>query len=85
MEAAHALVLTAAAELQMQLDHPSPEIIDSRAREVFGKAGKAQTWLSRPRKIFNSRPPKQIMESGDVEMMREVLKALIAIEFGMFS
>ncbi len=85
MGAAQSLVVTGAAELQMQLDHPSPEMIRSRANEVFGNADKAQTWLNRPRRIFNSRSPEQIIESGDAEMMREVLKALIAIEFGTFS
>ena len=79
------LVVTGAAELRMQLDHPSPEIVRSRAAEVFGNKDKAQTWLSRPRAIFNGRSPEQIIESGDVEGMREVLKALIAIEFGTFS
>jgi hypothetical protein len=39
MGAAHPLVVTSDAELQMQLDHPSPEIIRSRAAEVFGNAG----------------------------------------------
>ena len=85
MGAAHPLVVTSAAELQMQLDYPSAEIIRSRAAEVFGNAGKARTWLSRSRRIFDGRSPDQIIESGDVRMMREVLKALIAIEFGTFS
>jgi uncharacterized protein (DUF2384 family) len=85
MGAAHPLVVTSAAELQMQLDYPSAEIIRSRANEVFGSADKARTWLSRSRRIFDGRSPDQIIESGDVRMMREVLKALIAIEFGTFS
>lgn len=85
MGAAHPLVITGAAELQMQLNQPSDEIIRARATEVFGNAVKAQTWLNRPRSIFNGRSPEQIMESGDLDMMREVLKALIAIEFGTFS
>jgi hypothetical protein len=74
-----------AAELQIQLDHPSAEIIRSRATEVFSNTDKAQTWLHRRREIFNGRYPEQIIESGDVERMRDVLKALIAIEFGTFS
>jgi uncharacterized protein (DUF2384 family) len=73
------------AELQRQLDHPSAGIIRSRAAEVFGNPDKARTWLSRSRRIFDGRSPDQIIASGDVEMMREVLKALIAIEFGTFS
>jgi len=85
MGAAHPLVVTGTAELQMQLEHPSPEIVRARANEVFGNSGKAQTWLVRPRTIFKGQSPEQIMEAGDVEMMREVLKALIAIEFGTFS
>ena len=85
MEAAHPIVVTGAAELQMQLDHPSAEIIRWRATEVFGNAEKAGVWLHRPRRIFHGRSPEQIVESGDIEGMREVLKALIAIEFGTFS
>ena len=85
MGSARPLVVTATAELQMQLDHPSAEVIRARATEVFGDADKAQTWLLRPRRIFNGRSPQQIIDAGDVEMMREVLKALIAIEFGTFS
>ena len=85
MGAAHPPVVTSAAELQMQLERPSAEIIRSRAVEVFGSADKAQTWLNRSRKIFNGRSPEQIIEAGDTDMMREVLEALIAIEFGSFS
>ena len=84
MGAAHPHSVSGLAELQMQLEHPSAEIIQSRAAEVFGNAGKAKTWLNRPRKIFNARSPEQIIESGNADMMREVLKALIAIEFGTF-
>ena len=85
MGAAHPLVVTGSAELQMQLDRPSAGAIRSRAGEVFGDADKAQAWLNRARRIFAGRSPEQIIESRDVEMMREVLKALIAIEFGTFS
>ena len=85
MGAAHPLVVTGAAELEMQLSHPSPDIIRARATEVFGNAGKAETWLHRPRRIFNGRSPEQIIETGDTEKMRDILKALIAIEFGTFS
>jgi len=85
MGAAHPLAVTGSAELQIQLDHPSAAIIRARAAEVFGNPVKARAWLNRPRRIFGGRSPKQILESGDIEMMREVLKALIAIEFGTFS
>lgn len=69
----------------MQLDHPSGEIIRARAIEVFGNESKAEKWLARPRRIFNDRSPDDIVRAGDVEMMREVLGALSAIEFGAFS
>jgi uncharacterized protein (DUF2384 family) len=85
MGAAHPIIVTGAAELQMQLDHPSGEIIRLRATEVFGNAEKADVWLHRPRRIFHGRSPEQIVDSGDTNGMREVLKALIAIEFGTFS
>jgi uncharacterized protein (DUF2384 family) len=85
MGAAHPVVVTGLSELQIQLDHPSAEIIRARAVEVFGNEAKAETWLTRPRKIFNDRSPDEIGRSGDVDMMREVLGALSAIEFGAFS
>lgn len=85
MGAAHTIGVTGAAELAMQLDDPSAEVIRLRATEVFGNAEKADVWLHRPRRIFHGRSPEQIVESGDVEGMRQVLKALIAIEFGTFS
>lgn len=78
-------VVTSAAELQMQLEHPTAEIIRSRANEVFGNADKARTWLGRRRRIFSDRSPEQIIASGDRQGMRQVLEALIAIEFGTFS
>jgi uncharacterized protein (DUF2384 family) len=79
------LVVTGAAELEMQLKHPTAEIIRARANEVFGNVLKAQTWLGRSRKIFGGRSPEQIMADGDAQGMRQVLEALIAIEFGTFS
>ena len=85
MRETHPVVVTGAAELQVQLNDPSAEIIRSRATEVFGNPGKADAWLHRPRKIFNGRSPEQIIESSDIDGMRDVLKALIAIEFGTFS
>lgn len=85
MGSARPLVVTGDAQLEIQLAHPSSEIIYSRAEEVFGNSAKAHVWLSRPRKIFNGQSPDQIIASGDAQMMREVLKALIAIEFGTFS
>lgn len=85
MGAAHPLAVTGAAELEMQLVSPSAEIIRARATEVFGNADKAQTWLRRPRRIFNGCSPEQVIESGETEKMRDVLKALMAIEFGTFS
>ncbi len=85
MGAARPLAITGPSELQLQLDHPSPAIIRSRAAEVFGNAAKARAWLNRPRAIFDGQSPKQMMQSGDIEKMRAVLKALIAIEFGTFS
>ena len=54
MGAAHPIVVTGAAELQMQLDHPSAEIIRVRATEVFGNAEKADVWLHRRRRIFTA-------------------------------
>jgi hypothetical protein len=85
MGAAHPIVVTGLPELQMQVDQPSGEIIRSRAIEVFGSEAKADTWLRRPRKIFNDRSPDEIVSSGDIDMMRAVLKSLMSIEFGTFS
>jgi len=85
MGAARPLAVTGPSELHLQLDHPSAAIIRSRAAEVFGNAARARAWLNRPRTIFNSQSPRQMIQSGDIEKMRTVLKALIAIEFGTFS
>ena len=85
MGVAHPTVVTGPAELQMQLDDPSGETIRLRAAEVFGNEEKAAAWLQRPRRIFDSRSPQQIVDSADIDGMRTVLKALIAIEFGTFS
>jgi uncharacterized protein (DUF2384 family) len=78
-------VVTSGAELQMQLENPTAEIVRSRANEVFGNADKAGIWLQRPRPTFGDRSPEQIIASGDTQGMRQVLEALIAIEFGTFS
>lgn len=85
MGAVRPIVVTGLPELQMQLEQPAAGIIRARAVEVFGSEAKANTWLQRPRKIFNHRSPEDILSSGDVEMMREILKSLISIEFGTFS
>jgi len=69
----------------LQIEHPSAEIVHSRALEVFGNPSKADIWLHRQRKIFNGRFPQQIIASNDIALMREVLRALMAIEFGTFS
>jgi len=79
------LVVTGAAELQTQLDHPSAANIRDRAIEVFGNEAKAAKWLSRRRRIFGDRSPDEIIQAGDIAMMRDVLKSLIALEFGTFS
>lgn len=85
MGAAHSVVVTGLSELQAQHDHPSAEIVRARAIEVFGNENKAEAWMMRPRKIFDNRSPADIAYSDDIEMMRQVLRALSAIEFGAFS
>jgi len=85
MGIAHPIVVTGLPELQLQIEHPSPEIIRSRAVEVFGSEAKADKWLKRPRKIFHDRSPEEIIRSNDVDMMRTILRSLMSIEFGTFS
>lgn len=77
--------VTGAAELAYQLEHPSAEIIHSRAAEVFGGEELARKWLETPLPILDQNTPQQFAESGDAQKQREVLTILARIDYGMFS
>lgn len=85
MRATHSPALTSAPELKAALEHPSAEIIWSRANEVFGNEDKAKTWMNQPRPIFGNRSPQQIATGGNVAEQRCVLESLIAIDYGLFT
>jgi len=76
---------TGHAELAYQLEHPSPEIIWSRAVEVFGGEELARKWMETALPILDRQTPRQCADSGDAAKQREVLSILIRIDYGMFS
>lgn len=85
MGAPHTPVVTGYAELAYQLEHPTPQVIRSRAIEVFGAEDLAERWMSTPLPILDNHTPREFAESGDAAKMREVLVILGRIDFGMFS
>jgi uncharacterized protein (DUF2384 family) len=76
---------TPAEQLAEQLQHPSANIVWSRAMEVFGEEAKARSWMESPRDIFGGRSPRELAESGDATQQRRVLEVLIRIDYGVFS
>jgi uncharacterized protein (DUF2384 family) len=76
---------TGHSELAYQLEHPSSEIIWSRAVEVFGGDELAREWMETSLPILDHQTPRQCAESGDAAKQREVLMILTRIDYGMFS
>jgi uncharacterized protein (DUF2384 family) len=76
---------TGHAELAYQLEHPSPEIIWSRAVEVFGGDELAKKWMATALPVLDQQTPQQYADSGDAAKQREVLMILTRIDYGMFS
>ena len=85
MRATQTQAATSVPEIKLQLDHPSAEIIWARALEVFGNEDKARRWMDTPRAIFQGSTPQQLSDSGNIQRQREVLEALVAIDYGMYS
>jgi uncharacterized protein (DUF2384 family) len=76
---------TGHSELAYQLEHPSSEIVWSRAVEVFGGEELARKWMETSLPILGRQTPRQCADSGDAEKQREVLMILTRIDYGMFS
>ncbi len=76
---------TGHSELAYQLEHPSREIIWSRAVEVFGGAELARKWMETSLAVLDRQTPQQCADSGDPAKQREVLMVLNRIDYGMFS
>lgn len=76
---------TTAEEFAEQLAHPTPELVWSRAREVFGDEQKARSWMNTPRDIFDDRSPQSLIDNGNIADQRLVLQVLLRIDFGVFS
>jgi len=76
---------TGHSELAYQLEHPSREIIWSRAVEVFGGEELARKWMETPLPVLEQQAPRQYADSGDAAKLREVLMILTRIDYGMFS
>jgi uncharacterized protein (DUF2384 family) len=85
MGATRTPAVTGAAELAYQLEHPSAELIRSRAIEVFGGEELAKKWMETPLPILNQQTPQNYADSGNTAKQREVLMILNRIDFGMFS
>jgi uncharacterized protein (DUF2384 family) len=76
---------TSHSELAFQLEHPSPEIVWSRAVEVLGSVELAGKWMETPLPVLDLQTPRQYADSGDAQKQREVLMILTRIDYGMFS
>ncbi len=85
MGATRTPAVTGAAELAYQLEHPSAELIRSRAVVVFGGGELSKKWMETPLPILNQQTPQTYADSGDAAKQREVLMILNRIDFGMFS
>ena len=75
---------TLAATTHAQLEQLSPDSIEGYALNVFGSKQKAEKWLNRPRTSLHGLSPRQHMRSGP-DGLREVLKRLTAIDYGIYS
>ena len=76
---------TGYSELAYQAEHPSPEVIWSRAVEVFGGPELAKKWMETALPILDQQTPQQCADSGDTAKQREVLTILTRIDYGMYS
>lgn len=76
---------TPSEQLAGQLQHPTANLIWSRALEVFGDEVKARSWMHAPRDIFGGRSPQDLVETGDRAEQRRVLEVLLRIDYGVFS
>ncbi|HEY3456190.1 MAG TPA: MbcA/ParS/Xre antitoxin family protein [Bryobacteraceae bacterium] len=86
MESVHGTTTpTPADQLAAQLEQPNAQVIWTRALEVFGDEGKAQSWMSTPRDIFDGRSPEELVATGSADAQRRVLEILIRIDYGVFS
>ena len=85
MAVEHSPAITSEPEQQHQLEHPSPEIIQARAIEVFGDERLAQEWMRTPLPILEQHSPEEYANSGVKEHQREVLAILGRIDYGVFS
>lgn len=77
--------VTGPAELAYQLEHPTAEVIWSRAVEVFGGEELARKWMDTSLPILDQQSPRSYADSKDASKQREVLMILNRIDFGMFS
>lgn len=76
---------TSISEQALQLEHPSSEIILTRALEVFGNEEKASRWMQTALPILGGFTPEQYSLSQDEAKQREVLTILGQIEYGIYS
>ena len=85
MGSAQTIVATSIAAQAMQMEHPSPEAIWSRAIEIFDGEELAREWMNKALPILDHHTPQQYADSGDADKQRQVLTILARIDYGMFS
>jgi uncharacterized protein (DUF2384 family) len=79
------IIATSISAQAMQMEHPSPEAIWSRAVEIFDGEELAHEWMNNPLPILDHNTPQQYADSGDADKQREVLTVLARLDYGMFS
>ena len=83
MAVALAVQLSSPPVLQAALHHPDPSFIRNYATEVFGDSQRASTWLRSSNSSLGKTSPQRRLASGDAESMRQVLRLLIQLDYGV--
>ena len=83
MAVALAVQLSSPPVLQAALHHPDPSFIRNYAKEVFGDSQRAGTWLRSSNSSLGKTSPQRRLASGDAESMRQVLRLLIQLDYGV--
>jgi uncharacterized protein (DUF2384 family) len=63
---------------------PTKETVYSQAREVFGDASKAYSWMNTPNHAFKGMCPKDFIEYGNADDIRLAIEELARIDQGVF-
>ena len=85
MGSSQTILATSIAAQAMQMEHPSPAAVWSRAVEIFDGEELAREWMNNPLPILDHSTPQQYSDSGEPEKQRQVLTILARLDYGMFS